>query len=65
MKIPDTKWMQEAVIQWVQKETQVTILGIDVNDTFEQEEVEVKISWDDLSGKKLDPRLINEARAEE
>ena len=44
---------------------QVTILGIDGNDTFEQEEVEVKISWDDLSGKKLDPRLINEARAEE
>ena len=49
MKIPDNKWTQEAVIQRVQKEKEITILGVDGNDTSEQEEFEVKRFLDDLS----------------
>ena len=71
MKTVDHTWMRDAVSEGIRQEKEMTILGLDVNDAFAQdntfagEESEARKYWDDLSGKELDPRLIKEARAEE
>ena len=61
----ENKWTNKLVIESVQEEKDMTILGINGIDAFDQEEFEVKRYWDDLSGKELDAKLIKEARAEE
>ena len=72
IKNVDNKWMRDAVAEGVRQEKEMTILGLDVNDafaqediTFTQEESEARTYWDNLSGKDLDPKLIKEARAED
>jgi len=65
MKIVDNKWMKDVVTAGIKKEKEMTILGLDGNDNFSQEELEAWEYWGDLSGKALDSRLVNKARAEE
>ena len=72
MKTLDNKWMVDAVVEGVNQEKEMTIMGLDVNHAFAQdneaftsEELEARKHWDDLSGKELDPKLVKKAMMEE
>ena len=64
MKTLDNKWMVDVVVEGVNQEKEMTIVGLDVNhvsgqdnEAFTAEEQEMKTYWDDLSGKELEPKL--------
>ena len=65
MKTVGNKWIKDVVAEGIEKEREITILGLDDNDTLSHEELEAGEYWDDLSGKALDSRLVNKARAAE
>ena len=72
MKTLDNKWMIDVVVEGVNQEKEMKILGLDANDAFAQdseafisEESDVRKYWDDLSGKELNPKLVKKARMEE
>ena len=64
--------MVDVVVEGVNQEEETTIMGIDVNHVFGQdneaftsEELEARKYWDDLGGKDLNPELVKRARMEE
>jgi len=67
MKTLDNNWMVDAVAKGVNQEKEMTIMGLDVdhvfgqdNEAFMAEEQEVRKHWDDLGGKELDPNLVKQ-----
>jgi len=63
-KTSNNKWMKDVVERAVKQEKDMTIMGVD-NEAFVSEESEARQYWDDLSGKRLDPKLVKKARMEE
>jgi hypothetical protein len=69
MKTLDNKWMVDSVVEGITLEKEMTIMGLDVNhafaqdnETFKAEQQEVRKYWDDLSGMELDPKLRRPGR---
>jgi hypothetical protein len=58
MKSSDNKWMVYVVEKGVRQESEMTIMGVD-SEAFVHEELEARRYWGDLSGKELDPKLVN------
>ena len=72
VKTLDNKWMVDVVVEGINQEKEMTIMGLDVNHVFGQdsesfgsEDTETREYWDDLSGRELDPKLVKKARMEE
>ena len=56
MKTPDNRRMVEVVERAVKQQSEMTIMGVDL-EAFVAEESEARQYWDDLSGKRLDPKF--------
>ena len=57
--------MRRTVSQEIAEDGEVPIVGIDNVDAFEEEGNHSRKIWDETSEKKLDPKLVSEARKEE